>query len=490
MARTILAAMVLLWTLPVDAAEKRDRPEIVFASVDYDDPAFPVGLLRISGSGFGHGAPRSRHRDRVDRHRPERAEAPVVFLSGVELSVLGSTDTDITAELPPSLGPGTYKLVVMSVVRHRGRSDSFDVTIGTQGPEGPRGPAGATGDTGPQGPPGNLGLAGQSCQADRFVTGFDANGSIVCSCLDLDDDGFSPDGGACGPLDCSDQNPLIFPGALEVCFDGIDNNCDGQIDETCTGSGEVDIVFVIDNSGSMSEEANAVERNINDLGSTLEAAGIDYRIIMLTTHGGFSTEICVPPPLGSSNCSASPVSTDRFFHYSANVQSHDSLCKILNTFDGGEVDEFNLFPGGWQGILRPTATKAFIEVSDDGTSCNFGGVTYNDGNSVAGGEAVATDFDAALLGLSPLQFGTQVDRNYLFYSIIALEELPAGAATPHDPTLPVTLAECSPGAVDPGTGYQSLSRLTGALRFPMCRPDLYGAIFQGIASDLLVQLSR
>ncbi|MFK8010348.1 MAG: MopE-related protein, partial [Saprospiraceae bacterium] len=42
--------------------------------------------------------------------------------------------------------------------------------------------------------------------------------------LDVDRDGF------CSDVDCDDTNPMISPGATEIC-DGIDNNCDGQIDE-------------------------------------------------------------------------------------------------------------------------------------------------------------------------------------------------------------------------------------------------------------------
>ena len=50
------------------------------------------------------------------------------------------------------------------------------------------------------------------------------------SCTDQDGDGYSADGGSCGPIDCNDLDQNINPGAEETCSDGIDNNCNGNID--------------------------------------------------------------------------------------------------------------------------------------------------------------------------------------------------------------------------------------------------------------------
>ena len=53
--------------------------------------------------------------------------------------------------------------------------------------------------------------------------------------LDADGDGFTA-ANLCGEGsmdDCNDNDASINPGAEEVCGDGIDNNCDGQIDEDC-----------------------------------------------------------------------------------------------------------------------------------------------------------------------------------------------------------------------------------------------------------------
>jgi hypothetical protein len=59
-------------------------------------------------------------------------------------------------------------------------------------------------------------------------------GDVLATCEDADEDGFSA-GGACEDeqLDCDDADASVSPGADEMCGDGVDNNCDGQIDEDC-----------------------------------------------------------------------------------------------------------------------------------------------------------------------------------------------------------------------------------------------------------------
>ncbi len=58
----------------------------------------------------------------------------------------------------------------------------------------------------------------------------DPDCSVSEACLDDDNDMFSPEGGICGPIDCDDSNAVVNPGAAEACGDSIDNDCDGAID--------------------------------------------------------------------------------------------------------------------------------------------------------------------------------------------------------------------------------------------------------------------
>lgn len=51
--------------------------------------------------------------------------------------------------------------------------------------------------------------------------------SDCLDCLDEDGDGFSPVGGLCGRVDCNDSDATVHPRARETPDDGIDSNCNG-----------------------------------------------------------------------------------------------------------------------------------------------------------------------------------------------------------------------------------------------------------------------
>jgi hypothetical protein len=221
----------------------------------------------------------------------------------------------------------------------------------------------------------------------------------------------------------------------------------------------IDIIFVIDNSGSMSEEIQEVEENIYSnfatiiQNATVGGNPIDYRVIMISRYGDSGTDgiensdtnygVCIPSPFGvqkstgpnfDNDCSdplrtplrapADQPADRRFFHYSADIESRDALCAVLESYDA--PDEFNdnsttndgptgsayrnwirqtTIPNssqtGWQNWLRPEAFKTFVVITDDRIECNrsnFGGPNqaFEDNND-SNAQTAAKYFYSALL---------------------------------------------------------------------------------------------
>jgi len=255
----------------------------------------------------------------------------------------------------------------------------------------------------------------------------------------------------------------------------------------------IDLILVIDNSNSMTQEIVSIQSNINEkLTKIIEDAGIDYRVIVVSEYGTATMDqsVCIPPPLGGADCAPlppTPASTPRFFHYSVPVNSYNSLCRLIDTYSGTISDEFGQADNGWREWLRPDALKAFVAFTDDVVNCQTAAlqsdILLEDLDTVEGGETVANLFDETLRTLDPAQFGTATERNFMFFSFVGISANDPTTA-PWPPTEPVQLSQC-PSAVAYGTGYQALSVMTGGYRFPICNHQEYDGAFQEIANSVI-----
>ena len=249
----------------------------------------------------------------------------------------------------------------------------------------------------------------------------------------------------------------------------------------------VDIILVIDTSSSMAGEIDAVEANLNNnLAAQLDAADVDYRIVLLADHGTPDVNgkfgICIDSPLSGHECAsidgtALSVDESQLKHYPIYVGSHDAYDRILTDYALDDSGVYNVPPQGglvpalsegYGVFLRPGALKVFLLVTDD--------------DPIGATTTTAADFDDRLLALAPEQFGTADARNYVFHSINGMAGKSSDTSLPWLPTDPVETGLCTGGGSDGAAEeYQKSTILTGGLRFPLCDNGNFDAVFQAMA---------
>jgi hypothetical protein len=115
-----------------------------------------------------------------------------------------------------------------------------------------------------------------------------------------------------------------------------------------------DIVFAIDNSGSMDEEAIWVQQQMNAFSQQIVAAKIDVHVVLISAYpGGEDNGVCIDPPLGSGGCPTRDTNLPAFLHVNEEVSSHDALELLVSKYPQ------------YRTSLRASATKHFVVVTDD-----------------------------------------------------------------------------------------------------------------------------
>lgn len=177
------------------------------------------------------------------------------------------------------------------------------------------------------------------------------------------------DGGVVvGGGDSGEPNGSRETGAL--CNDRRDNDGDGRIDcddSDCASTGvcttdsgvapvngcddfdvegvvaQTDVIWIIDNSGSMGEEAAFIQQGMNGFVQAINGSGVDTRVVVITDPGMFG--LMFPAPLGNDPNRLRVVPVD--------VQSTNAFAIATASF---EV---------YRDFLRPGATTHVVVVSDD-----------------------------------------------------------------------------------------------------------------------------
>ncbi len=114
--------------------------------------------------------------------------------------------------------------------------------------------------------------------------------------------GAAPDGYSARARDCNDRDPAINPDAQDICHDGIDNDCNGQVDDGGCDNDVLNLTAMFFRPEGFLEEPNGCYRlwgkeigfNAKDVGQV--ATGQDSGLLFLTPvegSGSVEARICV-----------------------------------------------------------------------------------------------------------------------------------------------------------------------------------------------------
>lgn len=230
--------------------------------------------------------------------------------------------------------------------------------------------------------------------------------------------------------DSSDDPKLDVLGGDTESPDGLpgDDECVSYSEDAENTLQPADIIFVVDNSGSMGDEANAVQANLNSFSQQIIASGIDVRVVLISSYPGDGHGICVDPPLGIGGCPGADNNPPLFTHIERKVGSNNALEVLLAQHPG------------WAGVMRADAAKHVVIVTDDES------------------ELDAVSFDNQFKALDP---------SYVTYKLHGI----------------VSMHDCE-DAADVGQVYITLGQLTGGLIADLCDQN-FQPVFDLLATEVI-----
>ena len=144
--------------------------------------------------------------------------------------------------------------------------------------------------------------------------------------------------------DCSADRPVCGNGTCQA-------SCAGDQIAADFVTMPSDIIWVVDQSGSMNQETQYVQAQINSFASLIAASNIDYRVTMIATTAN-SNAICVPAPLSNGSCG----NNTNFRLVNQRIGSHDGPSRLLSRYSS------------YSDFLRLDSQKHIIFVTDDESS--------------------------------------------------------------------------------------------------------------------------
>lgn len=239
-----------------------------------------------------------------------------------------------------------------------------------------------------------------------------------------------PGDGDTGPINSGDGDGFELPGEC----------ASSSVTAPPAASPYVDIVWVIDASGSMLDEQKRVTDNLTQFANDITAAAIDVRILMLTKSPA-DWVVCVYPDDPMQN---TPLASDpRYKFVKTSVSSHNALQIATDRYDS------------YKDFLRPGSAVNFVFLTDD--ESNYKGLP--------GPSERAKQFQTDMTAL--------LGRPFVAHTISSPGPT-ACTANPCNPdfTQPICgFAMLGCGAAAPGATYYSVAQATGGLTASICETD-------------------